>query len=71
VSVPAAGEVGDHLLGEDLAPGGARTKPRGLDHRHAEVVAVVGRGRIADADSDLDQELLGGAAVAALEALLD
>ena len=70
LAVSSAREMGDELLGQDLAALGAVAKACRLDHRHAEVVAV-GHGRVADAEAHPDRELLVGSAVAALEALLD
>jgi hypothetical protein len=63
-------EVRDDLVGEDLATLGAVAKPSRLDDRDAEIIAL-GGGRVANAQADLDQELVVALSVSPLEALLD
>jgi hypothetical protein len=67
---PSAGQLRHQFIGEHLAAAAVVTKPRRFDHRHAEVVAILGHGRITGAQTHPDLQPLARGPVAALSPLL-
>ncbi len=69
MTVTRARELAHQSIDDDLPTRRVRAEPRGLDHRLAEVIAVLDRG-VTHAHSDPHPEPLRGATVARLDSLL-